>query len=50
MNYLEYIKFRKNYFFDLYQKELDINQKYKYMHFYEAYYILLNELKELENK
>jgi len=44
MNYLEYIKNRKNYFFDLYQKEIDKEQRKKYMHFYEAYYILYNEL------
>jgi hypothetical protein len=49
MKYLEYIKSRKDFFFHLYYfTEKDTNQKKKYMHFYEAYYMLYQEIINLQ--
>lgn len=48
MKYLEYIKSRRDYYFNLYFTEIDTKQKNKYMHFYEAYYILYQEIIDLQ--
>jgi hypothetical protein len=44
MDILEIIKNKKDFYSILYQKEKDNIQQKKYLHFYEAYYILYNEL------
>lgn len=52
MKYLEFIKLKRDYYFNLYCIEIETKQKNKYMHLYEAYYMLYQELinKQIKNK
>lgn len=52
MKYLKFIKLKRDYYFNLYLIEIETKQKNKYMHLYEAYYMLYQELinKQINNK